>query len=132
MQYREQAETIFETTYQLLKSNNVTFLIGSSMGGYFAYWMAKKLGVPVLLFNPALSSRTHMHIVADEDGTLPSFATVVMGESDDVVSPIETQQWLKSHAKFDEYKIMMAPMTHRVPFELFTKYISLTIPKISA
>ncbi len=52
--YREQL-AVYETLKDTSIRKKVKFIIGSSLGGYLAYWLAEDLGLPCLLFNPAMT-----------------------------------------------------------------------------
>ena len=81
----------FATTsepYAILKNiateNEVDFLVGSSYGGFMAFWLGQELALPQLLFNPAVCGRgfevpTSAEIRAD----VPSW--VFLGALDDVI-----------------------------------------------
>ena len=49
---------MFSSLLKLAKYNKPDLIIGSSMGGYFADALGSHLDVEVLLFNPALHSRS--------------------------------------------------------------------------
>ena len=95
-------------------------IIGSSMGGYIADMIGSKLGVDVLLFNPALHSRS---IEFDFDngvgyGGENYKRTIVLGTEDDVINPETTKKlWSVdgNHAEYDEVE----GMGHRTPLNVF-------------
>ena len=95
-------------------------IIGSSMGGYIADIIGSILGVDVLLFNPALHSRS---IDFDFDNDIPYGGenykrTIILGTEDDVINPKITKK-LRPHfdnsAKFEEIE----GMGHRTPLDVF-------------
>ena len=91
-------------------------IIGSSMGGYIADVIGSRLGVDVLLFNPALHSRTIP--VNHEYYSNQYKRTIVLGTEDDVIDPETTKKlWSVhgNHAKYDEIK----GMGHKIPFLKF-------------
>jgi predicted esterase YcpF (UPF0227 family) len=94
-------------------------IIGSSMGGYIADIIGSQLGVDVLLFNPALHSRS---IEFDFDGGVGYGGenykrTIVLGTEDDVIDPKTTKKlWpYDNSAKFEEIE----GMGHRTPLDVF-------------
>ena len=91
-------------------------IIGSSMGGYVADIIGSRLGVDVLLFNPALHSRS---IDLDyEYYNNPYKRTIVLGTEDHVINPEITKnirpKW-DNEAIFDEVE----GMGHRTPLDVF-------------
>ncbi len=91
-------------------------IIGSSMGGYVADVIGSRLGVDVLLFNPALHSRTIP--VSHEYYSNTYKRTIVLGTEDNVINPEITKKlWPVHHneAIFDEVE----GMGHRTPLDVF-------------
>ena len=91
-------------------------IIGSSMGGYVADIIGSRLGVDVLLFNPALHSR-------EIDPKYEYYSnqykrTIILGTEDDIIDPELTKKlWSVhgNHAKHDEVE----GMGHRTPLDVF-------------
>lgn len=55
--YRTEAD-IYPRLVDFAKEEGVDYLVGSSLGGYLAYWIGHDLGLPQLLFNPAVAMRS--------------------------------------------------------------------------
>ena len=95
-------------------------IIGSSMGGYVADIIGSQLGVDVLLFNPALHSRS---IEFDFDngvgyGGENYKRTIILGTEDNIINPEITKKlWSVkgNHAHHDEVE----GMGHRTPLDVF-------------
>ena len=91
-------------------------IIGSSMGGYVADIIGSRLGVDVLLFNPALHSR---EIDPEYEYYSNGYKrTIILGTEDNVINPEITKKlWSVHHnyAKFDEIE----GMGHRTPLDVF-------------
>ena len=95
-------------------------IIGSSMGGYVADVIGSRLGVDVLLFNPALSNhnRTVIKEFNVDYGSQKYKRTIVLGTEDHVIDPEVTKKlWsvYGNHAKYDEVE----GMGHRTPLDVF-------------
>ena len=91
-------------------------IIGSSMGGYVADVIGSRLGVDVLLFNPALHNREIA--VNHEYYNNPYKRTIVLGTEDNVINPELTKKlWsiLGNEAEYDEIE----GMGHRTPLDVF-------------
>ena len=94
-------------------------IIGSSMGGYGADILGSHLGVDVLLFNPALHSRS---VELDSDGEIYGEKnykrTIILGTEDDVIYHEMTKNIRPKYdnsAKFEEIE----GMGHRTPLNVF-------------
>ena len=91
-------------------------IIGSSMGGYVADIIGSRLGVDVLLFNPALHSREIDPGYEYYGNTYER--TIVLGTEDDVINPETTKKLWPISANspnFDEIE----GMGHRTPLDVF-------------
>lgn len=113
-------------TFQLLEDEalekKVQFIIGSSMGGFLGYWLAEKLSLPCLLYNPALAIRERY------DNYLPLIETnncplriIVIGANDDVVLPHTTFEWLRQQTSTNTIeKIMVFNwLAHQIDYNTF-------------
>ena len=91
-------------------------IIGSSMGGYVADIIGSRLGVDVLLFNPALHNR---EIDPEYEYYSNGYKrTIVLGTEDNVINPEITKKLWSVHgnnAEFDEVE----GMGHRTPLDVF-------------
>ena len=91
-------------------------IIGSSMGGYVADVIGSRLGVDVLLFNPALHNREIA--VNHEYYNNPYKRTIVLGTEDNVINPELTKKLWSVHnnvATIDKIE----GMEHRTPLDVF-------------
>ena len=91
-------------------------IVGSSMGGYVADIIGSRLGVDVLLFNPALHNRK---IDPDYDYYNNKYKrTIVLGTEDKVIDPELTKKLWSVYdnvATIDEVE----GMGHRTPLDVF-------------
>lgn len=115
MDYRD--PKLYKKTFNELKKRNPDYLIGSSMGGWFAFLLGSQLGIPTILFNPALQNRSFEPNV-NESTPISVTHNIFFGKSDDVVSPKETQESLKDY-KNQKIKENWYDGGHRVPFKVF-------------
>ena len=91
-------------------------IIGSSMGGYVADIIGSRLGVDVLLFNPALHSRRIDPEYEYYGNTYER--TIILGTEDDIIDPEITKKLWSVHgnaAIHDEVE----GMGHRTPLDVF-------------
>jgi hypothetical protein len=118
MDYRD--PWLFDTVLKEIKERDIQLLIGSSMGGYFAYCLSTLTGIPTLLFNPAVIGRSFDPVT--ELGNLAAKHTVVLGINDDVIDPFKsTAYFMKSG--IGEFEYNKEDIGHRIPIEIFTKYL---------
>lgn len=116
----------FEEIVDLCIAEEFDMIIGSSMGGYFAHAIGTTLGTPVIMFNPALHSRS-FNPYGVVCGEKPIDGVCVLGMDDDVIDPTTTYNMLKN----DE-KLAIMPvegMGHRTPFEKFVEVIETIVPE---
>ena len=91
-------------------------IIGSSMGGYVADIIGSRLGVDVLLFNPALHSRT---IPVNHEYYGNTYKrTIVLGTEDKVINPELTKKLWSVHRVMKQYmmKLKVWVIEHHLMF----------------
>jgi hypothetical protein len=120
-------EKLFDEILHQVKSENIDLLIGSSMGGYFAYHLSTFLNLPTLLFNPAFVDRSFEPIV--NTGTFQPSQTIIIGENDDVIIPQKSILWIENNIK--QYSFNFESMGHRTPIEVFEKWVFKVIQEIN-
>jgi hypothetical protein len=95
-------------------------IIGSSMGGYVGEILAETYGVPAILFNPAIHSRSINPAIdfpiEGEQAELQERKIVVLGKDDKVIDPELTKMMLEENRK---YTIIEEEMAHQVPLGIF-------------
>jgi|TARA_R100000084_G_scaffold90275_1_gene44262 hypothetical protein len=118
---------LFQRILEQAKQLKPDLIVGSSMGGYFGWLLATHLNVPVLLFNPALHSRSIKIENATEGRYLPK-GDVVLGAKDDTINPKVTTDMIhyleKIEGKEGNIQIHTEPeMEHRTPLKVFAHYL---------
>jgi len=128
----------YENLCTLTSHGNYDVIIGSSMGGWFAWNLGKELGVPVLLLNPALHSRSIEPIIGKWIGEFYTTSKVflALGRLDDIIDGNKTIEWLDDNDHDDwEHDIMIQEYGHRTPVDIFEsifKHFEEDILKIKA
>ena len=118
MDYRN--PKLFDEVLAHINSDKPDLLIGSSMGGWFAYCLSTLTGIPTLLLNPAVQGRSmepKVHL-----GNMKAKHTVVLGSEDIVIDPAKTKSWLKSNCK-GAFEIHMERIGHRTPNPIMVKHL---------
>jgi len=122
---------IFPMLTFLVEYYKPDLIIGSSMGGYTAYILGALYDMPVIIFNPALHSRSFTPNYPDYVMNLAAQnVKVVLGEDDTVIDPRLTLEYLKEYGggtssllNIEEVK----GMGHKIPLDIF---ISKTIDEL--
>lgn len=112
---------LFDEVLKEVRKRNIDLLIGSSMGGWFAYCISTLTGIPTVLFNPAVHSRSVEPGVYR--GSSRANHTVVLGKRDDLIDPQKTKNWFKTDG-VGNFTYHMESNGHRTPIGVFRKYVS--------
>ena len=121
----EEPET-YEEILDLCITEEFDMIIGSSMGGYFAHAIGTTLGTPVIMFNPALHSRSfNPYGVINGGKDIDGYC--VLGMDDTVIDPHKTAEMLESAPRLAIMPV--EGMGHRVPFTKFIDVIERIVPE---
>jgi hypothetical protein len=123
MDYKD--SKLFDTVLAEVKKQKPDILIGSSMGGWFAYCISTLTGIPTLLFNPAVQGRSMEPKV--KLGKIKSAHTIVLGRKDRVVDPDKTIDWFSKNGIGTPF-FNWEEMEHRIPIDVFMRWIKSPIP----
>lgn len=129
--YRTEYNSI-ELLVNQYKSEKIQAVIGSSLGGFVAYYISDAYTIPTLLFNPALASRSISQKVPNYKSPYLSFKQIVLGRKDDVVDPRGTLTFLsknmQEHTNYDIH--IREALGHRIPVEVFKEEIEAFFKKV--
>lgn len=117
MDYRSPG--LFNEILTKIQNDRPEVLIGSSMGGWFAYCLSTITGIPTILFNPAVHSRSMEPVV--QIGSMQANHTVILGRKDDLINPEETLEWIKKNP--GHFKVNFENNGHQTPINIFKKYV---------
>ncbi|MEZ5083089.1 MAG: YqiA/YcfP family alpha/beta fold hydrolase [Bacteroidales bacterium] len=97
--YREKLG-VYETLKDTVIRKKIEFIIGSSLGGYLGNTLAEDLGLPCLLFNPAMhyTDVFYSKIPVIKKPLCPS-RYVVLGENDATINPNYTLKVFREKEK---------------------------------
>ena len=118
MDYKD--SRLFEHVLDEIKRRDIDLLVGSSMGGWFAYCLGTLTGIPTLLFNPAFHSRAFEPRV--RMGFKNADNVVVLGVHDDVIVPEKSLDWIKKNG-IGHFETHFENIDHRTPIGIFRKWI---------
>ena len=108
---------LYSKTLNSIIDFNPDLIVGSSMGGYFAFHLGTHYKTNLLLLNPALPNRTFDPPILP-DGNEKSKIWALVGENDDVVRPKENIEILKRAGA----KVQIGDHEHRTPPEVFEPF----------
>lgn len=119
--------------YNQFKDGNIDVIMGSSMGGFAGYHLAKLLQLPALLFNPALAERSVNQNIPDTPKTNNSKIHIVLGSKDHVVDPKGTLHFIGELLRQEQdYNISIRhDLEHRIPLNVFEKEVTLYLEQLS-
>lgn len=115
---------LFQEMYNEVLRINPRILIGSSMGGWFAYCLSTLTGIRTLLLNPAVHSRSIEPKVVL--GKTPAHHLVILGKTDDVIDPNQSKNWFRKNG-IGQIEFAMENIGHRSPVSVLQKYMEKAI-----
>ncbi|MFN4763202.1 YqiA/YcfP family alpha/beta fold hydrolase [Gillisia sp. Q332] len=99
----------------------IDVVIGSSIGGFAAYYVSTVLKKPALLFNPALRKRSVEQIIPSEAINSYTLKHFVLGADDNVVNPADTMNFIsEKYNEFTDFHLHIRPkLAHSIPVHVF-------------
>ncbi len=109
----------FKHALSCAKSFNPDYIVGSSMGGYFALIVGTHIPTSLILLNPALNSRS-LEFNITKGTKRPKKIFALLGNNDKVINPIDSEkELLKMNAQ-----VNFGNHAHRTPINIFSDYFS--------
>ena len=121
LDYKSNAE-MFAFIMKTYQNEPVDCIIGSSMGGFMGYYVAMKLSVPALLFNPALPIRSLNQNVPQNVGPKDNQRfSIVLGSQDETVPAIANLKYFAENLlPTVQFQIKIRPdLAHQIPLKVF-------------
>lgn len=128
--YYENPDAI-DSILQEVEEEEIDLVIGSSIGGFAAYYVSSALGKPALLFNPALRERSVKQNIPNLSARSGMMKQFVLGAKDDVVDPADTLEFIAEHfTKFSGLHLYLRPeLTHNIPLDVFEEEVASFVKK---
>lgn len=129
--YRTESNSI-ELLAEQYRNQNIQAVIGSSMGGFIAYYLADAFKIPSLLFNPALASRPVNQRIPIFRNPYLSLKQIVLAANDEVINPKDTLVFLsKTLQQHTDYHIhIRQDIKHQIPINVFEEEVKMFFEKI--
>lgn len=118
-------EENFKTLLNEIKSFKPDLIVGSSMGGYFAYIIGSTLKIKTCLFNPAVHNRSMEPNVDIPNKRPGNQNSVYMGTKDRVIPGAGIKKYF-NESGVGTFQYETYTGGHRVPYDVFTSSISET------
>lgn len=122
--YKESRGT-YERLKKLIEYFQVDWIVGSSLGGYTAFWLSQEFKIPALLFNPALPfSKIDPGLVPNPHPINFLKQVVFFGLKDTTVDPVATKIWIQSNIPEEGISFIEYPENgHQISIEVFKEII---------
>jgi len=118
-------EHLYQETLKKLLEFEPELIVGSSMGGYFAYHLGTHFKTNLLLLNPALPNRSFDPPIL-RDGKEKSRIWAMVGKNDTDVPSKENIEILKRAGA----KVQIGDHEHRTPIEVFKPFFNSVLKEI--
>ena len=93
------------------------------MGCYFSYLISQHLGIPTLLFNPAVIDRTFEPVIRESDNPKRAKHIVYLGKNDNVIRGSKVKKWFSNNG-VGSFSYTKYDGGHRVPYDVFIDAVS--------
>jgi len=124
--YEKEEAEIYTKVKAFAIENKIDLIIGSSLGGFLGFWLAKDLEVPALLFNPALYFESMQPYIPEVDCKNIPPIYVCLGEKDIQVNPAKVREYIeKINPSHKKLKIVSASwLQHGIDLTTFESMIA--------
>lgn len=116
---------LFQELDNVIKTEGVTHVIGSSMGGQMAFYLATRNNLDALCFNPAFGVR-YDDFGYELNKDFDSNILIVLGKNDDVVDPERSHEFLRSNGIYNKVQLAIEDIGHQISLPVFIKHSMFT------
>ncbi len=118
---------IVESLLEEFSSEGIDVLIGSSMGGYAAYFLSLIMHIPVLAFNPALPYKNVVQFIPEINKKRVNYAKIIIGLKDNVIKADDNIDFLRNTVNPDDnIKItLINKLEHPIPIDIFEQEVEI-------
>ncbi|MEA3443657.1 MAG: YqiA/YcfP family alpha/beta fold hydrolase [Bacteroidota bacterium] len=126
-----------ENSYEILLKeaidNQIDFIVGSSLGGYYGFWLAEEMGLPCLLLNPAMTIDRSLPLAISHVKELKCpLRYVVIGANDDTIDPARNLVFFKkaNRSGIKQRVITCEWLPHVIDLESFAIFVDWSLSGI--
>lgn len=134
LEYKSNSNMI-QTLYDEFQNQNIDVIIGSSMGGFTGFYLAKSFGIVALLYNPALPYRNSIvqEIPSDFSEKQSPLMRIVLGAQDDVIKAKDNLLFLSQNvSKLKDCTIeIIDELSHQIPVYIFEEQTKAFFERLS-
>jgi predicted esterase YcpF (UPF0227 family) len=110
---------LYNSLSAIIKKHDITHIVGSSMGGQMAFYLATNLNKRGLCFNPAFEHR-YFDFGFTKNKSFSGKIDIILGEKDDTVDPKKTISFLDTEGyKKDSIEIESLNIGHSINLMTF-------------
>ncbi|MEM6262201.1 MAG: YqiA/YcfP family alpha/beta fold hydrolase [Bacteroidota bacterium] len=128
LNYREEPEC-YNILLKFAQDEQAQGIVGSSFGGFLGFWIAETLGLPCLLFNPALYF-DNIPLTFDKNVANCPARFVVLGDQDERVDPNLNWTFLKEVERPSCHQRVTRCqwLAHQIDLETFDESVRWALP----
>lgn len=114
-----------ESILKTYEKEGIDVVIGSSIGGFAAYYVSTLLKKPALLFNPALRKRSVEQSIPSAAINSYTLKHFVIGAGDHAVHPGDTLNFIsEAYNEFTDFHLHIRPqLAHSIPVPVFEEEV---------
>ena len=117
-------DRIIDDLYAQYETKKIDVIIGSSFGGFAAYYLSSMLNAHCLVFNPALPYRSFPQQIPAIPPRVKKLLTVI-GLQDPIIKAADNLHFLMDHQSENEYSRIhvLQDLAHRIPLQIFSSEV---------
>lgn len=118
------SDQIVNDLYSQYKEEGIDVIIGSSFGGFAAYYLSSLLNTDCLIFNPALPYRSFSQQIPEERQRKKKLLTVIGGQ-DQVIKAADNIHFLLEHQSENEHSRIhvLQDLAHQIPVPILSSEV---------
>jgi len=126
LDYRNNNQVV-KIFYDKFKNEKIDVVMGTSMGGYVAYYLSFMLNLPCMVFNPALPYKNVLQFLPELKTERNKFLYVVLGKQDNIIKAKDSLEFLQNTtSKHENIRVtILNQLEHQIPIDVFESEINI-------